>query len=38
MTSQLSDFLTETAYEHCELSVNSEGFLASGEAANPCAG
>ena len=27
---------TETAYEHCELSVNGEGFLALGEAANPC--
>ena len=27
---------TETAYEHCELSVNDEGFLALSEAANPC--
>ena len=27
---------TETAYEHCELSVNGEGFLALAEAANPC--
>ena len=27
---------TETAYVHCELSVNGEGFLALGEAANPC--
>ncbi len=26
----------ETAYEHCELSVNGEGFLALAEAANPC--
>ncbi len=26
----------ETAYEHCELSVNGEGFLALSEAANPC--
>ncbi len=25
-----------TAYEHCELSVNGEGFLALSEAANPC--
>ena len=25
-----------TAYEHCELSVNGEGFLAIAEAANPC--
>ncbi len=25
-----------TAYVHCELSVNGEGFLALGEAANPC--
>lgn len=25
-----------TAYEHCELSVNGEGFLAASEAANPC--
>lgn len=25
-----------TAYEHCELSVNGEGFLAVAEAANPC--
>ena len=25
-----------TAYEHCELSVNGEGFLAIGEAKNPC--
>lgn len=25
-----------TAYEHCELSVNGEGFLAIGEAQNPC--
>lgn len=25
-----------TAYEHCELSVNGEGFLALGEASNPC--
>ena len=24
------------AYEHCELSVNGEGFLAIGEAKNPC--
>ena len=27
---------TETAYAHCELSVNGEGFLALSEAANPC--
>ncbi len=27
---------TETAYEHCELTVNGEGFLAIGEAKNPC--
>lgn len=26
----------DTAYEHCELSVNGEGFLALAEAANPC--
>ena len=26
----------ETEYEHCELSVNGEGFLALSEAANPC--
>lgn len=26
----------KTAYEHCELSVNGEGFLAIGEATNPC--
>jgi uncharacterized glyoxalase superfamily protein PhnB len=26
----------ETAYAHCELSVNGEGFLALSEAANPC--
>ncbi len=26
----------KTAYEHCELSVNGEGFLALAEAANPC--
>ncbi len=25
-----------TAYEHCELSVNGEGFLAVAEATNPC--
>ena len=25
-----------TAYEHCELSVNGAGFLALAEAANPC--
>ena len=25
-----------TAYAHCELSVNGEGFLALAEAANPC--
>lgn len=25
-----------TAYEHCELSVHGEGFLAIGEAKNPC--
>ncbi len=25
-----------TAYEHCELSVNGEGFLAVSEAKNPC--
>ena len=25
-----------TAYEHCQLSVNGEGFLAIGEAKNPC--
>ncbi len=25
-----------TAYEHCELSVNGEGFLALAEAENPC--
>lgn len=31
-------FLNEgrTAYAHCELSVNGEGFLALAEAANPC--
>lgn len=27
---------TRTTYEHCELSVNGEGFLALAEAANPC--
>jgi PhnB protein len=27
---------TGTAYEHCELSVDGEGFLALGEAENPC--
>ncbi|MDO5558442.1 MAG: hypothetical protein Q4F95_02465 [Oscillospiraceae bacterium] len=27
---------TGTAYEHCELSVNGEGFLALAEAVNPC--
>ena len=27
---------TNTAYEHCELSVNGEGFLALAEASNPC--
>ena len=27
---------SETAYEHCELSVNGENFLALSEAANPC--
>lgn len=26
----------DTAYEHCELSVNGEGFLALAEAKNPC--
>ncbi len=26
----------DTAYEHCELSVNGEEFLALSEAANPC--
>lgn len=26
----------KTAYEHCELSVNGEGFLALAEAKNPC--
>lgn len=26
----------ETAYEHCELSVDGEGFLALSEATNPC--
>jgi len=26
----------ETAYAHCELSVNGEGFLALSEAENPC--
>ncbi len=26
----------ETAYEHCELSVNGESFLAISEAQNPC--
>ncbi|WP_369298439.1 VOC family protein [uncultured Neglectibacter sp.] len=26
----------KTAYEHCELSVNGEGFLALAEAENPC--
>ena len=26
---------TNTAYEHCELSVNGEGFLALAEAKNP---
>ena len=25
-----------TAYDHCELSVNGEGFLALAEAKNPC--
>ena len=25
-----------TAYEHCELSVDGEGFLAVAEAQNPC--
>lgn len=25
-----------TAYEHCELSVNAEGFLTLAEAKNPC--
>ena len=25
-----------TGYEHCELSVNGEGFLALAEAKNPC--
>ena len=27
---------SQTAYEHCELSVNGEGFLALAEAKNPC--
>ena len=27
---------SKTAYEHCELSVNGEGFLAIAEAKNPC--
>ena len=27
---------TGTKYEHCELSVNGEGFLALAEAKNPC--
>lgn len=27
---------TGTAYEHCELSVNGENFLALSEAGNPC--
>ena len=27
---------SKTAYEHCELSVNGEGFLAISEAKNPC--
>ena len=26
----------QTAYDHCELSVNGEGFLALAEAKNPC--
>ncbi len=26
----------DTAYEHCELSVNGEGILALAEAVNPC--
>lgn len=26
----------ETAYDHCELSVDGEGFLALSEAVNPC--
>jgi len=32
------EFINEsnTAYEHCELSVNGEGFLALAEAENPC--
>lgn len=32
------EFLNETkdAYEHCELSVDGEGFLALAEAKNPC--
>lgn len=32
------EFINEnkTAYEHCELSVNGEGFLALAEASNPC--
>ena len=32
------EFINEdnTAYEHCELSVNGEGFLALAEAKNPC--
>ena len=32
------EFINEdnTAYEHCELSVNREGFLALAEAKNPC--
>ena len=27
---------SETAYKHCELAVNGQGFLALAEAANPC--
>ena len=27
---------SQTAYEHCELSVDGEGFLALAEAKNPC--
>ena len=32
------DFKNEdnTAYEHCELSVNGEGFMVLAEANNPC--
>lgn len=32
------EFINEegTAYEHCELSVDGEGFLALAEAKNPC--